>query len=128
MSTSLTLANILGPMLVIIAVGILLNINAYQEMIGEMQASSSLWYLGGLLALMFGLLIVQWHNVWVWQWPVVITVLGWAGLLKGILLLVFPKSIVRWAGLYQRNTLAMKVHAAFALLLGLFLTVMGLTG
>ena len=58
----------------------------------------------------------------------VITVLGWAGLLKGILLLVFPKSIVRWAGLYQRNTLAMKVHAAFALLLGLFLTVMGLTG
>ena len=128
MSTSLTLANILGPMLVIIAVGILLNINAYQEMIGKMQVSSSLWYLGGLLALVYGLLIVQWHNVWVWQWPVVITVLGWAGLLKGILLLVFPKWIVRWAGLYQRNRLALKVNAVFALLLGLFLTVMGLTG
>ena len=46
------------------------------------------------MALLAGFLIVNFHNVWVWDWTVIITVLGWLALLKGILLLLLPKTMV----------------------------------
>ncbi len=128
MSLSLTLATILGPLFLVVAIGLLVNPGAYRDMIGDLQKSTASWYFGGLFALVFGLLIVQWHNVWAWQWPVVITLLGWAALIKGVVLLVFPKWIIRWAEFYQHKPMALRANAVFALILGLFLTIMGLTG
>ena len=39
-----------------------------------------------------GLLIIFTHNVWVWDWPVVITAAGWAMCIKPAIYLVYPSS------------------------------------
>ena len=46
-------------------------------------------FLNGMLSLGFASVIVAFHNVWEGL-PVVLTVLGWAHVLKGTLRLVFP--------------------------------------
>ena len=82
MQSSIFLAKLLGPYCIIVAVGILFNRKIYQKLMEDFCKSTALIYMGGVLALFFGLLIVLFHNVWVGGWPVVITVFGWLGLLK----------------------------------------------
>jgi hypothetical protein len=90
MQTSIFLAKLLGPLLVVLGVGLLVNRSVYREMAQEFLASRALIYLSGLLALLAGLAIVNVHNVWVLGWPVVITAFGWLTLFGGILWMVFP--------------------------------------
>ena len=40
-----------------------------------------------------GLLIVIYHNRWTKSWAVLITILGWLALIKGILLIAFPQFV-----------------------------------
>ena len=48
----------------------------------------------GLLHFVFGALIVAFHNVW-HGLPLMVTLLGWAWTLKGLLYLTYPKHGVR---------------------------------
>jgi hypothetical protein len=51
-------------------------------------------FANGLLSLWFGSLVVAFHNVWEGL-PVVLTVLGWAQVLKGLVSLVLPRVALR---------------------------------
>ena len=44
----------------------------------------------GMYTLPVGLLLVVGHNLWVWDWPVFITVFGWAMTVKATIYLLFP--------------------------------------
>ena len=55
-------------------------------------------FVEGLLTLNFGALVVAFHNVWVGL-PVVLTLIGWAMVLKGTVRLVLPQLGLR---VYQR--------------------------
>lgn len=45
----------------------------------------------GFLSLMLGLASVILHNVWTMSWPTVVTLFGWACLVKGVLVLAYPE-------------------------------------
>ena len=49
----------------------------------EFLRSRALIYLSGLLTMTAGLAIVLTHNVWVADWPVLITMLGWLATIGG---------------------------------------------
>ncbi len=44
-----------------------------------------------LVFLPFGLIIILGHNIWVWDWPVVITILGWLITVKCAFHLIVPQ-------------------------------------
>jgi hypothetical protein len=75
-------------------------------------------FLDGLLSLNFGALIVAFHNVWSGL-PVVVTLIGWAQVCKGLVRLVAPGVGLR---IYERITpereWLFRVGGAFALALG----------
>ena len=125
METSIFLAKLLGPYCIIVAVGILFNLKTYQKVMEDFCKNSALLYLGGVLALFFGLLIVLFHNVWVANWTVIITILGWLGLIKGAWLIIFPNTVAKVTEAYQKNVALLVVHLVIILALGVFLTVMG---
>ncbi|HQP11097.1 MAG TPA: hypothetical protein PKV41_06935, partial [Candidatus Omnitrophota bacterium] len=68
MQTSLFFAQIIGPCLMIVGVGILANPVAYERLMGDFPKSAAMLYLGGVLALVIGLLVVLTHNVWKAGW------------------------------------------------------------
>lgn len=47
-------------------------------------------FLNGFLSLMFGSIIVAFHNVWTGL-PIVLTVIGWAQIVKAFVSFVFPE-------------------------------------
>ena len=46
-------------------------------------------FLNGMLSLLVGSIIVAFHNVWAGV-PMIVTLIGWAQVLKGLMSLVFP--------------------------------------
>ena len=72
----------------------------------------------GYITLLLGLVTVILHNVWVADWTVAITILGWSTLIKGIMKIVFPELVHEQA---QRFKKKQWVSAIFLMLLGVWL-------
>jgi hypothetical protein len=125
METSMLIAKILGPYCIIVAIGIMFNLKNYQKMMEDFLKNAALIYLGGIMALIFGIVIVLFHNVWVAGWPVIITILGWMGLIKGIWLIVFPNAVGKLTQAFQKKPVILRVHMVIVLVIGLLLTVKG---
>ena len=128
METSKILARIIGPAMIVPALGIFLNFNTYQSMIGEFSKSPSLCYLGGFMALLMGLVILQFHNKWEAGWPVIITILGWITLIKGLVLVLFPGSLIHLWHPLTANPTALIVSLVISCAVGIFLTIKGYWG
>lgn len=125
MENSIFIAKILGPYCIIIAVGFLFNLKSYQKIMKDFCENSALLYLGGILALLFGLLILLFHNVWAANWTVIITIFGWLALIKGVWLIIFPNTVAKLTEVYQKNTVLLKVNLSIVIVFGVFLTVRG---
>ncbi|MCP4383778.1 MAG: hypothetical protein GY798_20595 [Hyphomicrobiales bacterium] len=76
----------------------------------------------GYITFLMGLVTVLLHSVWVWDWPVIVTVLGWSTLIKGITKIGWPGAIHRQA---QRFKKRQWLSACFLLLFGGWLLWMG---
>lgn len=125
MENSIFLAKLLGPYCIIVAVGILFNLRTYQKVMEDFCKNYALIYLGGVVALLFGLLVVLFHNVWVCNWVVIITIFGWLGLIKGAWLIILPNTVAKLTEAYQKNVALLMVNLVIILALGVFLTVKG---
>jgi hypothetical protein len=83
----------------------------------------------GLIALAIGLAMVLAHNIWSGGvLPVVVTVIGWLTLIRGLVLLFVPAAMV--ANLFEAMHFArlLYLYASISLVLGLYLTVAGFRG
>jgi hypothetical protein len=86
-----------------------------------------LLFMAGIMGMTAGLAIVLSHNVWSGGvLPIIVTLFGWASLIKGMLLLVLSpetESRVFIVGLhYEQHP---NLYAIFMLLLGAYLTYAG---
>jgi hypothetical protein len=125
MNTSVVLARIIGPLLIITVAGSLMNFTSYQGMAREFFKSPALIYLGGFIGLLCGLLIVQFHNVWKVQWPLIITVLGWVLVVRATITLLFPNRLAALAERFMMSSTSVLVSVLVMLAIGVFLTIMG---
>ncbi len=100
-----------------------------QEMVAAVDAlthNPTLLLLVGLIALGIGLALVLAHNVWSGGVrPIVVTLIGWLILLRGLLILFFPASVV--ATLYEALHFGrlLYLYASIALVLGIYLAMAG---
>ena len=60
-------------------------------------------YIPGFLFLMLGVLITVGHPVWTMDWRVIITILGWILLVKGIMRILAPEVVKRMIAEKKNN-------------------------
>jgi uncharacterized membrane protein len=94
MQTSIFLARLIGPVFLVIGLGMLLNSDGYRATAKEFLKSRALIYLAGLLALVPGVALVLTHNVWVFDWRLIITVFGWLLAAGGVFRILFPQQVM----------------------------------
>lgn len=128
MDYSITLAQILGPFYFIVMVVFLFNQQRVDMYMKEFQKSTFAMVMGGLLALAVGMFFVVTHNVWVLDWPVLITLLGWMALVKGVVMLGMPKEMGKLIDVVRKNKMAMKVAMMGWLFFALYLSFVGYFG
>jgi len=88
----------------------------------EMTDDKSFVISTGYITLLMGLVTVILHNVWVLDWRVAITILGWSTLIKGIMKTGFPEQINKQAQRFKKKQI---ISAIFLILLGAWLLYMG---
>lgn len=102
MELSIFVAKILTLYMLAVGVGVLSGKLNMSKMIGDLEKSSALSLMTGFTLLVMGALLAQYHNIWSGPWWVVlITILGWATLIKGFLLIAYPQAIFSFKGLYK---------------------------
>ncbi|KPK39245.1 MAG: hypothetical protein AMJ78_08800 [Omnitrophica WOR_2 bacterium SM23_29] len=125
METSIFIARIFGLCYLIIGAGLMFNRKAFQQVMDDFCKNAALVFYGGILALVIGVVIILIHNVWVANWTVIITIIGWLALIKGIWLIVFPNTVSKFMQAYQKNESLLIVHSIGALIFGAVLTFFG---
>ena len=80
---------------------------------------------GGLLLATFtlplGLLVVLGHNIWVWGLPVIVTLIGWAMIVKSLFYLFVPHALLLMMRDRQRMQGGFSIAGVAMILLGALL-------
>ena len=125
MNTSLLLARIFGPYCMIVALSFILRRQDYAKVVDGFLKDPMIKIFGGAVALLIGLLVVNIHNVWVLGWAVIVTLIGWLSLIKGVVYFIFPDHLDKMAKRYSQNEKLLKVQLMVTFALGLILTLKG---
>ena len=103
MESSIFLAKVMGWYLVITSVVLLLRYKTLRREINVFikgQNAMMIFFFGAFTSII-GLLVVLNHNIWTNDYRVIITIMGWLALIKGVAYLAFPwgwfVGIVNWA-------------------------------
>ena len=123
--TDTQIFQILGITYLAIGIGILINPDFYKKLLKDFTENPSVIYLGGIVALVVGFLLVTFHNNWVKDWSVIITIFGWAALIKGLFLLVLPKASIKISNAFKEMTQLLTTWAAIVIILGALLSWLG---
>jgi len=110
---------IIGITYLAVGLGILINPGFYKKLIAAFTENPPAIYLSGLVALLIGYLLVTFHNIWVKDWPIIITIIGWIALIKGLLLLVLPKVSIKITNIFKEQmTKFLTVWTTVVIILG----------
>ena len=124
-ATTVFLGRLLCLYLVAISLGMLANRRRTLDTLDEMARSGPWMLFSGMVATAAGLAVVLGHQLWSGgALPVVVTLMGWAALLKGVTLLLVPAE--RMADAYKGVGFERFFHAwmVTVLAIGLWVTVM----
>ncbi len=120
---------LLGFVYLAAGLGLILNPGFYRALMDEFAVSPSRMYLSGIAVLAIGYVLIAVHNFWAWEWPVLITLIGWIGFIEGFIMVAFPDVMIKIINIFQRNDVLLKAEAWIALVLsGLFLYLGFMTG
>lgn len=118
MQRSIYLAKLIGPVFVVVGIGMLLNTHLYLVMAEQGLRSYVLIYLSGILTLTAGLALVLAHNVWEADWRLIITLLGWLGVIGGTFRILWPQEVVEVGRAVIAHSEALMFGGFFVLVLG----------
>jgi hypothetical protein len=122
---SIILAKVFGLYFLALGLAFIINPDRFKKIYQQVVEDENFLLIGSMLALLIGAFVVSVHNIWVSEWPVILTLLGWWSLIKGFALLVYPNSIQLFSFIRNRSTLFYRAIGLLYLALSLFLIYKG---
>ena len=113
-----TLAILLGIYMISAGIGLLTDSTGFAGMIDEFKTSMTLTYLTAIMAFAIGGTFVAIHNLWATPLEIIVTLIGWAALIEGMLMLAFRKPFFTLIGAIHLNAAVMKTYGIFVLVVG----------
>ena len=90
---TISIAKFVGPVVLAVGLGIFFSRNYYTKIYRNLESETLAVLMGGVTTLAAGIVIVLNHNIWDNFLAGVISFIGWASILKGVLLIVAPKTV-----------------------------------
>jgi uncharacterized membrane protein len=98
-SATNVIAALLGLYMIAGGVGMLTDRDVWSRVIRDIAASPALGYIAGILAFAIGAAIVAVHNRWGTPLEIIVSLIGWAALAEGVLMLALRRPFI---GLFAR--------------------------
>lgn len=118
-------ARVLGPYFVIVAVTATLRAAEMRELLADFGANPLWPWVMGALVLIIGLTVVALHPHWNNPAAVIVSVLGWAMVLRGVFLLAFPAAFMSAADAVIGSGKVWQIGYLAMAVLGLYLSYAG---
>lgn len=97
MTSSTYLALLFGVYILAVSIPMIANQKRLIAVIDEFIDSDSLIFLTGILALIGGVSVICFHNIWTADWRSLVTFIGWIAAIEGLILIIFPDPLIRFA-------------------------------
>ena len=124
METTIFLAKIYGPIIFAVGLGIFLSRSYYIKIYRELEKDALAGLLFGMVAMASGIVQLQFHNVWDTFPQVLISLIGWGLIIKGVLFVVSPKTIDKAGDFWVHKNL-IPVAGLLTLIAGAYLSWVG---
>ena len=119
---------VLGSSLLIWGLALVINVKPVQQFLNfflKDNLSPIFIFVVASLLLPLGLSVIWIHNEWVFDFPVIVTLVGWAVVIKCFLWMVLPKQlvkIIKWMQPILNNPWFIRGYGLLCLILGAFIT------
>lgn len=97
MENALKIAEVAGPALLLMGLSILLHAKAWQRLFDKWQKDHLSLFPIMLLITLLGLMVISMYNVWEFNVWLLVTLLGWGMLVKGVVFFLIPGSALKGA-------------------------------
>lgn len=119
------LSELWGIAMVLVPLALLISPKHLERLFAEVESDSKM-FCWGIISLVIGLAMILAYNVWTNDWRVVVTIIGWLALLKGIMHLFFPEQAKKCIKKVEKASF-LPYALIVAVLVGLVLTYFGFT-
>lgn len=123
--TDANIFQIMGLAYLAIGLGMLAAPRFYEEMLNKMINNEAVLFVTGLLVLVIGYFLVAYHNIWIGGWTIIITIIGWLALLKGLMMVVIPEKSLKLYNSIKISKGSLSIYGAIVSVLGIILTYLG---
>lgn len=96
MDKAMWLAAVFGPLLTIMGLWMLLYSENLIKVMTSIKNTPGCFFMMGIINMLIGLVIINMYNVWMWHPAVLVSLLGWFLLIRGILVLYIPQLIIKY--------------------------------
>lgn len=120
MDISIFLAQAFGIYFVLAGLAMLIRPKAVEELVKTFSVPQTI-FLSGFISLLLGIPLVLIHNIWDGSWRVIITVLVWLALFKGVVRIFLPETVIAWGQGFYNNSGLLKFTLWVVVALGLYL-------
>ncbi|MDN3508881.1 MAG: hypothetical protein P0S93_02480 [Candidatus Neptunochlamydia sp.] len=103
MASSTALATIFGPLLIITSFWTLFYKDNMKKVLDSLKKTPALIYFIGVLNILIGMVFVTSFNYWYMGAEVLVTLLGWLFLIRGLILMFFPQAFDKMLQNYQSS-------------------------
>ncbi len=118
-------ARVLGPFLVVVDITAVARTSDMRAVLSEFAANPLWAWVAGSFVLLGGLTIVALHQYWRGAAAIIVSLVGWLVVLRGVLLLAFPQTFVSIANSMTGTEAWWRVLCIAFALVGLYLTYVG---
>lgn len=97
----------------------------FQAMIEEFDRSPALTFMTGFIVYIIGGILVMAHSHWTDLLAIIVSAVGWIAIAEGLLIMIWPRPLLTFSRPFVERQRAVSL---FAMLLGIVLILLGLTG
>lgn len=112
---------VIGLYFIAAGIGVNFNLSRVEQVLVDVRDNLTLRFVAGILAFAFGVVILATHDDWSALKPGFITAMGWAGVIKGLLIIALPGPVLAISDTLIRVKGLMRVWAMFVLAVGVWM-------
>ena len=123
-----TLAILLGIYMLSAGIGLLTDSKGFAGIMDAFLNNLAVTYIAAILAFSVGGTIIALHNLWSTPLEIIVSAIGWAALIEGVLMLAFRRPFFTLVGAMPMHESFMKAYGVFTLAIGSVLLILALNG
>lgn len=121
---TIALTQVLGIIFAAMGLSVLVNKKSMVALVEESFANKGFLWIIGLFTLIMGVVIVAMNNLWTSGLQLVVTIIGWVAVIKGLFIMLLPETSV-WFYRRMGKSGVITIGGVIALILGLILIYKG---